>query len=131
MKLLEVDTLSLPSQDLLRAYLEAINSYIDRVDEHALTNQDENNQGQIFKQSMVALGNSLKGPFRALVRHYLDAVLPQSFQTGNPPFAPQLYRNLIACWARLVALLTDWVEDDFGGNVRTLRFVVSYQLTLP
>ncbi|KAE9375752.1 hypothetical protein N431DRAFT_370578 [Stipitochalara longipes BDJ] len=113
--LLKVDTHSKASHALLYAYLEAINSYIDRVDEQAIITQDEDSRGQSTDEAVVTLGNTLLGLFRGLINHYLDATLHLSYTEGIP-LASTLCEDLISCWARFVALVTDWSEDKLGGN---------------
>ena len=117
--LVQLEMHSKSSHNLVRAYVEAINSYIGRADKHALANQDKENQGQVSEEA-IAFGYSLVGRFLALLKHYLDDMPMAPFLAGNTPFAAPLMMALIACWARLLAFLTDRVENEHGGNVRTM-----------
>jgi hypothetical protein len=114
--LLKVDTHSRSSHALLHAYLEVINSYLDRVEERALFTQDEGGDNQTADKAVAVLKSSLLVPFRGLVNHYLDATLPMSID-NSIRFADKLYEELITSWARFVALVTDKQEEMGCRNV--------------
>jgi hypothetical protein len=112
--LLKVDTHSRSSHALLHACVEVVNSYIDQVDVRALLTQDEDGISPTTDEAAAFLEKSLLLPFRSLVNHYLDATLPLSVH-NNIYFANELYEELIACWARFVALVTDkWEQQGYS-----------------
>jgi hypothetical protein len=127
--LLKVDTHSRSSHALLHACVEVINSYIDQVDGRALLTQDEDGVSPTTDEAVAFLEKTLLLPFRALVNHYLDATLPLSVH-NSIYFADELYEELIACWARFVALVTDKWEQNGCSDVGIAWIILSHLLTL-
>jgi Mus7/MMS22 family len=115
--LLKIDTHSRSSHALLHACVDVFNSCIDQVTRGAVLTQDEHHVTSMTDEAVDFLEKSLLIPFRVLVNDYLDAMLPLSLHNGSIYFANELYEELIACWARFVALVTDKYEGNGCSDV--------------
>lgn len=123
-----------PSRALLDAYLRLINTYMDRVDKLCAPLQDGNNISEahylVVKSLSHRVENALGLPLLELVKHLLKAPKETNLSIAG---ANALYKKLMACWARSIALATDFNEkdnDDVDPNVGALWISISLLLIL-
>jgi hypothetical protein len=111
--LLTPDRHSKDSCALLSAYTEVLALYMDQIDVRALSIQDEGDESKTTDEPVMLLEESLATPFLTLINYYLQIPFPVSNIHG----IDKLYKSLITCWARYIALVTDKREEVSSGNV--------------
>jgi hypothetical protein len=121
--LLKVDTHSRSSHGLVSTYLEVFNLYMDRVYEQAILTRNKYSSNQT-KGAVALLDDKILMPFRELVDLYLNTALLLPVD-NNTRFVDNLLRELISCWARFAALMTD-TRQEVGDPLVGIAYMMSY-----
>jgi hypothetical protein len=114
------------SRALLAAYLQVIANFMDRVDLLYATQQDIDDTSEKCDWLEHVLETALSLPFPEVVKYHLKAPLDPVYRIAG---IDQLYKILITCWTRYVAMITDKKEVRADRNVGTARIDILLRLT--
>ncbi len=103
-----------PSRALLAESLQVIINYMDRVEVLRAMPQDDDHINKKCNGLVRVLKTALALPLPCLVRHHVESAMAPIHRIAG---VDKFYKNLITCWARYIALVTDKAEKSVDGNV--------------